>query len=155
MRLTPHRLKPCAAFELRAGDHIAVRRPGVYVHHGIYLGEGSVAHFSDEAGLAAKGRARVIESSLDSFLRGGRLLRRRHWRGYPREVVVERACAVMRGEIEWRSYHLFRNNCEHFATFCAAPSVRSVQVQQVAGVALAASAALTGVLVKRQFRRKV
>jgi len=150
MRLTPHRLKPCAPSELRAGDHIAVRRPGIYVHHGIYLGQGSVVHFSDEGGLAAKGHARVIESPLEVFLCGGRLLRRRHWRSYPREVVLERAYAVMRGEIDWRSYHLFRNNCEHFATFCAAPSVRSVQVQQVAGAAAIVSALLATAAFKRR-----
>lgn len=153
MRLTPHRLKPCPASDLRGGDHIAVRRPEGYVHHGIYLGEGGVAHFSDETGLSGKRHARVTESALETFLQGGRLLRRRHWRGYPREIVLERAHAVLRGDLDWKAYHVLRNNCEHFATFCAAPRVRSVQVQQVAGAAAVVTAALATAVLKRQSRR--
>lgn len=155
MRLTPHRLKPCPPSDLRAGDHVAVRRPEGYVHHGIYLGEGRVAHFSDETGFSGKRHARVVEGGLEAFLGGGRLLRRRHWRGYPREVVLARAHAVLRGYVEWKRYHLFRNNCEHFATFCAAPRVRSVQVQQVAGAALVATTAMAATFLKRQSRRGV
>lgn len=155
MRLTPHRLKHCPVAELRCGDHVAVRRPEGYVHHGIFVGEGRVAHFSDDAGLSGKGQARVQETSLEAFLRGGGLLRRRHRRALPRELVVARARGVLRGEIPWRPYHLVRNNCEHFATFCAAKRTRSVQVQQVAGAAVAVTTVLGATFLKRRLQRRV
>lgn len=155
MRLTPHRLKACAPSRLRPGDHIAVRRPHGYVHHGVYLGEDRVAHFTDEAGLSGKLHARVTESPLEDFLRGGRLLRRRHRRPLPPEVVVARARGVLEGDMEWRPYHLVRNNCEHFATFCAARRPRSVQVRQVAGAAALMTTAMTAALLKRRPRRGV
>jgi hypothetical protein len=149
VRLTPHRLKACPIDALKAGDHIAVRRREGYTHHGVYLGGSSVAHFTDEGGLAAKRGARVTESSMEAFLRGGALLRRRHRRALPPEEVVARARAVSRGLQQWRPYHLVRNNCEHFATYCVSRRRHSVQVRQVAGV-LAAGFVLTTTLVRRR-----
>jgi hypothetical protein len=151
VRLTPHRLKPCSAEVLKPGDHIAVRRREGYTHHGIYLGVGRVAHFTDEGGLAAKSGARVSESALGAFLRGGTLLRRRHRHALPPAEVVSRARAVAQGLRQWEPYHLVRNNCEHFATYCAVRRRRSVQVRQVAG-ALATGIFLTTALVSRRGR---
>lgn len=150
MRLTPHRLKVCSPADLRPGDHIAVRRGEGYTHHGIYLGEGLVAHFTDEAGLAAKHAAQVRETTLETFLRGGLLLRRRHRHGLPRQEVVARARAVIYGERPWRRYHLIRNNCEHFAHDCATRRPRSLQVRKVMGVAAVGGLWIGRQIIKRQ-----
>lgn len=155
MRLTPHRLKPCSLADLRPGDHIAVPRPERYTHHGIYLGQGSVAHFSDESGLLQKGRASVRETSLDAFLLGGDLFRRRHRNGWPAEVVIMRARSVLEGEIQWRPYHLIHNNCEHFATFCAARRPRSGQVRRVAGATALTTVLIAATLIRPRFRRGI
>lgn len=155
MRLTPHRLKPCDPARLRAGDHIAVRRREGYFHHGVYLGAAGVAHFSDEEGLPAKASARVKETSLDDFLRGGTLLRRRHRRELPPEVAVARALAIARGELLWAPYHLVSNNCEHFATFCVAERARSAQVRHVTGAVLLTSAFLAVRIARGRIGRPV
>jgi hypothetical protein len=153
MRLTPHRLKPCRPGELRPGDHVAVRRREGYTHHGIYLGAGRVAHFSDEAGLPAKSSARVKATSLEAFLRGGDLLLRRHRRELPREAVVDRALAVVHGDLPWEPYHLVHNNCEHFATYCVTHRSRSVQVRQVAGAVVVTSAVFAVRVLRARFGR--
>ncbi len=155
MRLTPHRLKPCLESELRPGDHIAVPRPERYTHHGIYLGEGRVAHFSDAEGMLQKTRASVRETTLEWFLLGGKLHRRRHLNGWPPEVVVMRARCVLNGEIDWRPYHLLHNNCEHFATFCAARRSRSGQVRRVAGATALTTAFIATSIFRRRLRRGV
>jgi hypothetical protein len=65
--------------------------------------------------------------------------------------VVLRARSVLNGEIEWRPYHLIHNNCEHFATFCAARRPRSGQVRKAAG----ATALTTVVIATSIFRRRL
>lgn len=149
MRLTPHRLKACPAEALRPGDHVAVRRREGYTHHGIYLGADRVAHFTDEGGIEAKTRARVTESTLAEFLRGGELLRRRHRAPRHAEEIVARAREVVRGDRPWDGYHLVSNNCEHFATYCATERAKSVQVRQVAVAAAAGVVVAAGFLVRR------
>ena len=53
------------------GDHIRVRRwRGLYAHHGIDMGDGSVIHLAGEP-LHAR-HAKVCRTNMDTFLRGGR-----------------------------------------------------------------------------------
>lgn len=153
MRLTPHRLKPCTTESLTPGDHVAVRRREGYTHHGIFLGKDRVAHFSDEGGMVSKSRARVKETSMDEFLRGGALLRRRHRRELPPHQIVARARAVVRGERDWKPYHLMRNNCEHFATYCVTREARSIQVRYAAGLVAVSTLAYASTSLTRRLRR--
>lgn len=92
---------------LHAGDHLSVRRyfPAPYTHHGIYVGEGQVVHFSE-------GEIRMDE--LESF--GAReTIRKVHSPlGCTSEEVVLKAF-VRLGE---QGYNLIFNNCEHFALWC-------------------------------------
>ena len=125
------------------GDHIRVNR-GLYWHHGIDVGDGTVVHAAGEPGRRKIG-AIVRCTSMAEFLRGGRLVRVDAVGSLPADEIVDRARqALGRG-----GYSLFFNNCEHFARWCQTGELGSRQVERaalagtMAGLAmrLAASAA--------------
>jgi Lecithin retinol acyltransferase len=96
------------------GDQIYVMRPlmgltGVYEHHGIDCGDGTVIHYRkiDEATIA--------QTSLSEFAMGNRIFVKRFPVSFIPDVVVERAESRL-GE---QQYNLLSNNCEHFATWCS------------------------------------
>ncbi len=105
------------------GDHIYVRR-GVYTHHGIDAGDGTVIHFAGKPGFGMHDAA-VTRSSLPDFLQGGALHVRSYAGAHSPEEIVMRAASRL-GET---GYDLFRNNCEHFATWCCTGRGASGQVR--------------------------
>jgi hypothetical protein len=136
------------------GDHICVRRwRGLYTHHGIDLGNGQVVHLSGEP-LRLRD-ARVCVVSMDDFTQGQpvRVLRHKDADRPPEEVAT--AALSHLGE---RGYHLWHNNCEHFASYCATGERRSEQVTfagkvlktAAAATAGAAAAAITVIVVMKQ-----
>lgn len=103
------------------GDQIYVYREffnlqGVYEHHGIHCGDGSVIHYSKLSDPPEVKRTSIAIFSQNQPL---------HVRQYPRsfipDVVLERAESRL-GE---RNYNLLFNNCEHFATWFDAPIAKS------------------------------
>ena len=132
------------------GDHIKVRRRGgLYSHHGIDMGDGTVIHFSGEP--FRRDEATICRVTLAEFLAGGRMIVVRH-RGAenaPDEVASAAEAALAR-----QKYCLWRNNCEHFATACKTGRRRSRQVRRalhiVAGSAGATLAVLLPLLVLRR-----
>ena len=105
-------------------DQIYVMRPlvginGVYQHHGIDYGDGTVIHYrkmGDEAG--------VERTSLETFSWGNPIHPVYHAQVDPDHVVMARAESRL-GE---RQYDLFFNNCEHFATWCKTGRRESAQL---------------------------
>ncbi|WP_413167315.1 lecithin retinol acyltransferase family protein [Capilliphycus salinus ALCB114379] len=80
---------------------------GVYEHHGIDCGDGTVIHYRKPS--------EVIErTSIETFARGGKVYVRRYPVRYIPDTVIQRAESRL-GE---RKYNLLFNNCEHFATWC-------------------------------------
>ena len=136
------------------GDHIKVKRfGGLYTHHGIDLGDGTVIHFDGEP-LRGK-RAVVKRSTIDEFLQGSTPSQVEYVES-PRaeEETIGEALARI-GET---GYHLFRNNCEHFAHACKTGAAKSRQVERALRMGLAATAGvavvggalvLTAVLAKK------
>ena len=58
------------------GDHIRVKRMGgIYTHHGIYVSDNEVIHFTgtDDDSIMDSSKNRVISSDLNFFLKGGEL----------------------------------------------------------------------------------
>ena len=124
------------------GDHIRVRRcGGLYSHHGIDLGDGTVMHFSGEP--LRQQDASICRVSLEDFLHGDELL----VVGYgeearsPEDVVAE--ALSHEGE---SGYDVCLNNCEHFATFCKTGLHKSRQVKRalkiVTGLAIMGGSAV-------------
>ena len=105
---------------MAAADHLQVpRQHGLYQHHGIDLGDGTVAHYLE-------GR-QILRSPLEEFSRG-----------QPISVVpyAPNACSpagtTLRramGRLGEQSYNLLFNNCEHFAHWCKTGRHRSAQVE--------------------------
>ncbi|XP_039156140.1 lecithin retinol acyltransferase-like [Eucalyptus grandis] len=117
--------------ELNPATHIyTYRQSGLYSHHGIYIGEDNIIHFT---------RTGVNKTSLDSFRREGEKLHSLHSYAYGRplleywlmrwgtrttlpdaklpEEVINKAWELYEGN-SFGKYDLINNNCEHFAVFC-------------------------------------
>ena len=105
---------------MAAADHLQVpRQHGLFNHHGIDLGDGTVAHYLE-------GRA-ILRSPLEEFSRG-----------QPLSVVAYNPddCSTPRvtlrramSRLGEQNYNLLFNNCEHFAHWCKTGRHRSEQVE--------------------------
>ena len=80
---------------------------GVYEHHGIDCGDGSVIHYRKPSEI-------VERTSIETFARGGKIYIRPYPVRYIPDTVIQRAESRL-GECK---YNLLFNNCEHFATWC-------------------------------------
>jgi hypothetical protein len=108
------------------GDQIYVFRElanlgGMYKHHGIDFGDGTVVHYRKPSEI-------IERTSFDTFSRGHQVYVREYPVGFcfiP-QVVIERAESRL-GE---HKYNLLFNNCEHFATWCKTGISDSKQVRE-------------------------
>lgn len=110
------------------GEHVRVKRLG-YWHHGIDCGDGTVIHYSGE--MSEKRDAHVRRTPVSEFTQGAPIEVVRHRHALEPEQVVARAESRL-GE---KRYRLLRNNCEHFARWCATGRRGSIQVQRAAAAA--------------------
>lgn len=85
-------------------DHLLVQRVG-YLHHGIYVGDDRVIHFSE---------GYIREATLDFFKGASTLNIADTIITYSTEVAISRAYS----KLGLSSYNLFSNNCEHFVNWC-------------------------------------
>lgn len=116
------------------GDHIRVQRmEGLYAHHGVYVSDREVIHFTgaDDDSILDWDKPEVISTDLATFLKGGVLEVKEYTDEeftdlYSPEQVVSyaRACLGDKG------YNLIFNNYEHFANVCTLGRFRSNQVDR-------------------------
>ena len=105
---------------MATADHLQVpRRHGLFNHHGIDLGDGTVAHYLE-------GRE-ILRSPVSEFSQGEVVSVMDHTNASPAGVTLRRAMSRL-GE---QNYNLLFNNCEHFATWCKTGRHRSEQVDSV------------------------
>jgi hypothetical protein len=92
---------------------------GVYQHHGIDMGDGSVIHYRKPSEI-------IEQTSWETFSRGNKVYIRQYPQGFSflSEVVIKRAISRL-GE---NKYNLLFNNCEHFATWCKTGISKSQQI---------------------------
>ena len=105
---------------MAAADHLQVpRQHGLFNHHGIDLGDGTVAHYLE-------GRE-ILRSSQSEFSRGLTITTV----DYPAESCspTEETLQLARGRLGEQNYNLLFNNCEHFAYWCKTGRHRSNQVE--------------------------
>jgi hypothetical protein len=105
---------------MAAADHLQVpRQHGLFNHHGIDLGDGTVAHYLE-------GRE-ILRSPLEEFSRGQPL----SVVPYPTEQCSPAGVTLRRamGRLGEQNYNLLFNNCEHFAHWCKTGRHRSTQVE--------------------------
>jgi len=105
---------------LAAADHLQARRQhGLFLHHGIDLGDGTVAHYLE-------GRE-ILRSPRADFSRGELISTVDYPEGSSSPVGVTLRRAM--GRIGEQRYNLLFNNCEHFAHWCKTGRHRSAQVE--------------------------
>ncbi len=105
---------------MASADHLKVpRQHGLFVHHGIDLGDGTVAHYLE-------GR-QILRSPLQDYSLGQPVSTVPYPPGScsPPGVSVHRAL----GRLGEQRYNLIFNNCEHFAHWCKTGRHRSAQVE--------------------------
>ena len=105
---------------MATADHLQVpRQHGLFNHHGIDLGDGSVAHYLE-------GRE-ILRSASEDFSLGQPLSVVPYPEGScsPDGVCLRRAM----GRLGEQNYNLLFNNCEHFAHWCKTGRHRSSQVE--------------------------
>lgn len=106
------------------GDQIYVMREflnlkGVYEHHGIDCGDGTVIHYR-------KSDSTIARTSMTTFA-DGRPLQVRH---YPVSYTPDATIARASSRLGEQQYNLLYNNCEHFATWCKTGVSESLQVKE-------------------------
>jgi hypothetical protein len=107
------------------GSHLTTTRRG-YCHHGMYVGEGRVVHYSGFSGGFWQ-CGPVEEVSLSGFAIGHSVRIIEHPKSaYSPEEIVLRA----RSRLGENDYRLLTNNCEHFCNWCVSGVSHSAQVQQ-------------------------
>ena len=130
--------------------HIKVRRLGLlYAHHGIDMGDGTVIHFVEKK---MGTRAQIKRTSIDDFLKGGKLLTVRHKKALDPDETIRLA----KTEMGKGDYHLVWNNCEHFATYCKTGKKKSKQVwRSVVGAASITLTATTAIIVHKKKKKAI
>lgn len=100
------------------GEIVAIKLPGGLEHWGVYTEFGTVISASKRIGF-------VVEESVDDFS-GGREV---YSKGYPSIIQPYEVVSRARTSIG-KSWHLFTDNCQHFANWChgekKSPQIRSV-----------------------------
>lgn len=113
---------------LRLGTHLKVSR-GIYSHHGIYVGNGNVVHYSGFAEMFKKGKIEL--TSIDDFMGEAKDLFRVKYSSKCAVFSDDEICERALSRLNENNYSLVTNNCEHFATWCVTGVERSDQVEAV------------------------
>ncbi len=119
------------------GDHIRVMRKFMgypYKHHGIYVSDREVIHFTGKKDGKISGKDNmIITTSLAEFL-DGRTLQVREYSNKERQLLndPETIVRIARAHLGEKHYSLVFNNCEHFANLCTLNVKRSEQVLRYA-----------------------
>jgi hypothetical protein len=123
--------------EIPLGAHLVSPRTG-YTHHGIYVGDGQVVHYS---GLADGNTSGPVElTTLEKFSNGQGIEVKTYMDSIPPEEIVARA----KSRIGEASYSVFNNNCEHFCHWCILGDHTSPQVDSVTWLSARTLAQLIG-----------
>jgi len=111
--------------EIELGDHIKVRKTG-YTHHGIYVGNGNVIHYSGLSNGFQSGP--VCNVSLSVFSNNAEIEKVNYFhKKFNSAEIVERAKSRL-GEL---LYDVHSNNCEHFCCWAITGEHVSKQVEVV------------------------
>ena len=97
---------------LKIGVHLKSSR-GIYSHHGIYIGNNEVIHYSGFSDKYSAGRIEKVSLAEFSSTRGCEIIQHKNTK-YSLLEIVNRAKSRL-GE---DAYQLITNNCEHFVNWC-------------------------------------
>ncbi|MFP0198878.1 lecithin retinol acyltransferase family protein [Pseudomonas sp. PHC1] len=110
--------------DIPVGAHLVSPRK-VYLHHGIYLGNGNIAHYS---GFSVSLRPGPIEiTNIVKFSNGKPVWIFHEHSNFTNDEIANRAQSRV-GECE---YKILSNNCEHFCNWCIRGNSQSTQVSEL------------------------
>lgn len=137
--------------DLQPGDHVYVRRYSrFYSHHGIYMGNNRVVHYTG-LGEKEKKNPSVKETGLEEFLKGSTLRRCNYKERLPNDETLKLVREYLTGE----DYSLIFNNCEHFATYCATGKKKSKQIRfAINSSSVVILGAISGFIIQNRKRKK-
>jgi hypothetical protein len=108
---------------MRVSRRVAVTIP--YFHYGIYVGSGRIIHFTEDAAKSSPSKNVIKRTSIAMFFKDADLIEILE---FPKEIDFEGtryktfspANAAKRAtkRLGDGDYHVFVNNCEHFAMWC-------------------------------------
>jgi len=116
---------------------------GIYTHHGIYVGNNEVIHYSGMANVSTSANLSgpVEKVSLVEFANdNGFHIVHHDLPTYSSQQIVQNAYS----RLHETQYNLFWNNCEHFVHDCIFAEKHSTQVQRGKTAALIAAAKVSG-----------
>lgn len=113
------------------GDHIFVHCTG-FSHHGIDCGDGEVIHFDFTPkrklfSCVNGDTSRIRRTSMEEFSGGKEI----HVRDYASSHAADRIIERAESRVGESGYHLFSNNCEHFARWCKTGVSDSSQIDAI------------------------
>lgn len=111
-----------AADNLPVGAHLISPRK-FYMHHGIHLGGGDVAHYSGFSSSLKSGPVEVTD--IENFANGKSVWMLQEKCEYSNDEIANRA----RSRIGESQYKILSNNCEHFCSWCISGKSYSAQVK--------------------------
>lgn len=120
--------------EISIGDHIKTYRcKGIYSHHGVYIGENKVIHFTGELrdGLIAglQNHMHMIEyETLDNFELGNKSI---IVNNISKHINYKDFVKSTQKYLGPKQYNLITYNCEHFANEITRESCKSDQVNSL------------------------
>lgn len=127
---------------IEIGAHLISSRIG-YTHHGIYVGNGRVVHYSGLSDGLNDGA--VEEVSLEEFTGENSYSVKEHKNSkYDSYSIVQRA----RSRIGEDYYCVFSNNCEHFCEWCINDNHNSGQVDNGTAVIGSTGASTAGLVAR-------
>ena len=97
---------------LKIGTHLKSSR-GIYSHHGIYVGNEEVIHYSGFSEMGKIGKIEKVSLNEFSGNTGYEIIKHNNTQ-YSGIEIVKRAKSRL-GE---DAYHIITNNCEHFVNWC-------------------------------------
>lgn len=102
-----------------------IARTKSYYHYGIQISEDKVVHFVGASYLKRK-ESKIEITSISKFLRDGKLeIVDSYSKSFSNEEIVNRALSKVGTNFD--GYSVIKNNCEHFATWCATGKKQSQQ----------------------------
>jgi hypothetical protein len=123
---------------IKKGAHLVSDR-GLYTHHGLYIGNNQVIHYSGLADGKESGPIEIV--TLEEFHNGNGFTIQEHPNAkYSADEAIKRAKSRL-GE---DSYSISGNNCEHFVTWAIEGNHKSKQVDKAIPKVTVVEAAATG-----------
>jgi hypothetical protein len=120
--------------QVRMGDHIAVRNPSGYWHHGIFFKNKTTrSSMVVEVWGESKETSKITSRTFAMFVAGGKrfaLIKYADDAALPRKLTAALALHLLENAGPAGFYNVASNNCEHFATFC-----RTLRCENVLAVA--------------------